>query len=146
MSLVDPVAITVTVVASLLSGFGGGYLAAWTNLKLAKRQRRIEARDALWGYERAIRGFANSLWSDAGYGDEQIILGMVTRAELEAAQAAAYQFADYLPEDARELVRQPMINAPFPADRGAAEIAAQSLDGIGRRLEDALRVRFPPEK
>jgi muconolactone delta-isomerase len=116
------------------------------NLKLAKRQRRIEARDALWAYERAVRGFANTLWTNAGYGDEQIILGMATREELEAAQKAAYPFADYLPADLRSLVRQPTIDAPFPPDRGSTEIAATALDAISEKLDAALLARFAPEK
>lgn len=138
------VGLIVAIAAAVGSGALGALIAWRAQLGVVKQNRRYEAAGHLWEFQRVVNGLANSSYSDAGYGEDMIIIGPARTKDVHEAQKAAYPFASYLPPDKRDLVRNPQISwgGNFGDEFGSAESVGVSAGKLAAELGETLEATF----
>lgn len=130
-------------IAALVGGAVGAAISAGASLRLARSATKEKASAALWNYQRALRGFANRKYSEAGYGDNQAFLASDDFKAVAEAYALAYQWSGYLPRPVRDdLFRRANLEIGDPP-YDEYEIAGDSASRLADELEYQLDRRFP---
>ncbi|MBF4575195.1 hypothetical protein [Frondihabitans sp. VKM Ac-2883] len=138
------IGLIVAIAAAIGSGALGALIAWRAQIGVVKQNRRYEAAGHLWEFQRTVNGLAKSSYRSAGYGEDMIVVGPASAADLHEAQKAAYPFASYLPADKRDLIRNPQLGwgGDFGDDLGSAEEVAKSASQLADELELALEGVF----
>lgn len=136
--------LVVAILAALGSGALGALIAWRAQIGAARQARRYEAAGHLWEFQRTVNGLSNSSYSNAGYGEDMIVIGPAKTQDVHGAQKAAYVFASYLPAGKRDLVRNPRISwgGAFGDEVGTAESVGDSAGKLANELAEVLEMTF----
>jgi hypothetical protein len=146
----DPIlsALVPAAIGAVFGGAAGALITARSNAGLDRARRLNEASAALWDYQRALLGYAASLYDRAGYSDTTLSIRDADLGEVRATLKVAYPWATYLSRGAQDqFFRYPFIEIGEPPyDQWWNSTAPDSAEALATGLARELEIVFPLQR